>query len=210
MAGVNILIIDDDEAGHSALHHVLDAEGWHMTLAPLARQGLARLSSSSNWKLVIANVALLDLQGTHFQTLKELSQAPNDPANPRPRVLFVVPELLAPQARPVLDAEHLLYVLKPFHLNDFLERVSDLLLESKAITDPIRQVRVAPVTREQRKAKDRRSRFDRRSSSSMFASRKEYFMSEEEIAEWEKQEEAERKKRAADDVGNKDLGSGKR
>jgi DNA-binding response OmpR family regulator len=210
MARLNILIIDDDEAGHSALHHVLDAEGWHMTLAPLAREGLARLSSGGNWKLVIANVALLDLQGTLFQTLKELAQAEPTPGKPRLGVLFMVPELLAPEARPLLEAEHLPYVLKPFHLNDFLERVSDLLLESQAITDPIRQVKPTLTRADQRKTKDRRSRFDRRSTSSMFASRKEYFMSEEEIAEWEKQDEEERKKRAADDVGNKDLGSGKR
>ena len=182
MAGVNILIIDDDEAGHSALQHVLDAEGWHLTLAPLAREGLTRLSSGGDWKLVIANVALLDVQGPLFQTLKDLSQASPLPGKPRLRVLFVVPELLAPEARPVLEAEHLPYVMKPFHLNDFLERVSDLLLEAQAIADPIRQVKQAPARSEQRKGAERRSRFDRRGSS-MFASRKEYFLSEEELAE---------------------------
>jgi DNA-binding response OmpR family regulator len=207
MAGVNILIIDDDKAGHSALSHVLDAEGWHLTVAPLAREGLARLSSG-NWKLVIANVALLDVQGPLFQTLKDLSQAEAEPGKPRLGVLFVVPELLAPEAKPVLEAEHLPYVLKPFHLHDFLERVSDLLLESQAIADPIRQVKQPSGASEKRKAKDRRSRFDRRSTS-MFASRKEYFMSEEEMAEYEKQEEEERLKRQSD-PGNKDLGSGKR
>jgi DNA-binding response OmpR family regulator len=207
MARVNILIIDDDEAGHSALQHVLDAEGWHLTLAPLAREGLTRLSSGGDWKLVIANVALLDVRGPLFQTLKDLSQASPVPGKPRLRVLFVVPELLAPEARPVLEAEHLPYVMKPFHLNDFLERVSDLLLEAQAIADPIRQVKPAPARGEQRKSADRRNRFDRRDSS-MFASRKEYFMSEEEIAEFEKQEEAERRKRT-EDSGNKDLGSWK-
>jgi len=130
------------------------------------------------------------------------------PDPPRLGVLFVVPELLAPEAKPLLEAEHLPYVLKPFHLHDFLERVSDLLLEAQAITDPIRQVKQPSSASERRKAKDRRSRFDRRGTS-MFASRKEYFMSEEEMAEWEKQEEEERRKRLAE-AGNKDLGSGKR
>jgi len=207
MAGVNILIIDDDKAGHSALSHVLDAEGWHLSVAPLAREGLARLSGG-NWKLVIANVAMLDVQGPLFQTLKDLSQAEAEPGKSRLGVLFVVPELLAPEAKPLLEAEHLPYVLKPFHLHDFLERVSDLLLEAEAITDPIRQVKQPSSASERRKAKDRRSRFDRRGTS-MFASRKEYFMSEEEMAEWEKQEEEERRKRLAE-AGNKDLGSGKR
>ena len=207
MAGVNILIIDDDQDGHSALSHVLDAEGWHLSVAPLAREGLARLSGG-NWKLVIANVAMLDVQGPLFQTLKDLSQAEAEPGKSRLGVLFVVPELLAPEAKPLLEAEHLPYVLKPFHLHDFLERVSDLLLEAQAITDPIRQVKQSSSASERRKAKDRRSRFDRRGTS-MFASRKEYFMSEEEMAEWEKQEEEERRKRLAE-AGNKDLGSGKR
>jgi DNA-binding response OmpR family regulator len=207
MAGINILIIDDDEAGHSALRCVLDVEGWHLTVAPLAREGLARLSGG-DWKLVIANVALLDVQGPLFQTLKELAQSEPEPGKPRLGVLFVVPELLAPTAKPVLEAERLPYVIKPFHLHDFLERVSDLLIESQAIADPIRQVQSGPGGTERRKPKDRRNRFDRRSSS-MFASRKEYFMSEEEIADYEKQEEAERKKRE-EDAGVKDLGSGKR
>lgn len=207
MAGVNILIIDDDKAGHSALSHVLDAEGWHLSVAPLAREGLARLSGG-NWKLVIANVAMLDVQGPLFQTLKDLSQAEAEPGKSRLGVLFVVPELLAAEAKPLLEAEHLPYVLKPFHLHDFLERVSDLLLESQAITDPIRQVKQASSAGERRKAKDRRSRFDRRGTS-MFASRKEYFMSEEEMAEYEKQEEEERRKKQSE-AGNKDLGSGKR
>jgi DNA-binding response OmpR family regulator len=207
MADVNILIIDDDEAGHSALSHVLDAEGWHLTVVPLAREGLARLSSG-NWKLVIANVSLLDVQGPLFQTLKDLAQAAPVEGQPRLGVLFVVPELLAPEAKPVLEAEHLTYALKPFHLHDFLERVSDLLLDAQAITDPIRQVKQPSGASDRRKARDRRNRFDRRSTS-MFASRKEYFMSEEEMAEYEKQEEEERKKRLSD-LGNKDLGSGKR
>ncbi len=207
MAGVNILIIDDDEAGHSALSHVLDAEGWHLTVAPLAREGLARLSSG-NWKLVLANVALLDVQGPLFQTLKELALAQPAAEKPRVSVLFVVPELLAPIAKPVLEAEHLPYALKPIHLHNFLERVSDLLLESKVIADPIRQVKLPSGVSERRKSKDRHSRFDQRGTS-MFASRKEYFMSEEELAEYEKQEEEDRRKKLSE-AGNKDLGSGKR
>ncbi len=207
MAGVNILIIDDDEASQSALRHVLDSEGWKVTVAPLAREGLARLASG-DWKLVIANVALVDVQGPVFEMLKELAQAAPAPGKQHLGVLFVVPELLAPEARPVLEAEGLPYALKPFHLHDFLERVSDLLLESHTIADPICQVKQAQAGSEQRRGPERRTGFDRRTSS-MFASRKEYFMSEEELAEYEKQEEAERQNRE-DDSGKKDLGSGKR
>ncbi len=206
MASVRILIIDDDEASQSALRNVLDTEGWQVTVVPLAREGMARLARG-DWKLVIVNVALVDVEGPTFELLKDLTLAEPVPDKPRVGVLFVVPELLAPVAKPVLEAAQLPYALKPFHLHDFLERVSDLLMESKTITDPIRQVKQARPGSEKRKSKERRSGFDRRASS-MFASRKDYFMSEEEIAEYEKQEEAERKKKESD-PGIKDLGSGK-
>ncbi len=206
MASVKILIIDDDEASQAALRHVLDAEGWQVTVAPLAREGMARLARGG-WKLVIVNVALVDVEGLMFEMLRDLSQAAPVPDKPCVGVLFVVPELLAPIAKPVLEAERLPFALKPIHLHDFLERLSDVLMESKAITDPIRQVKQPPPASEKRKAKERRGGFDRRAST-MFASRKDYFMSEEELAEWEKQEAEERKKREHG-LGVKDLGSGK-
>ena len=206
MAAVKILIIDDDETSQSALRHVLDAEGWQVTAAPLARDGMARLARSP-WTLVIVNVALVDVEGPMFDMLKTLALAEPEPDKPRVRVLFVVPELLGPMARPVLDAAGLPYALKPIHLHNFLERVSDLLLESKSIADPIRQVKQARAVVDKRKLKERRAGFDRRLPA-MFASRKEYFMSEEEIAEYERQEEEERKKREAA-ASVKDLGSGK-
>lgn len=207
MAGVKILIIDDDEASQSALRHVLDAEGWQVTVVPLAREGMARLASG-DWKLVIVNVALVDVEGPTFEMLKELTLAEPVPDKPRVGVLFVVPELLGPIAKPVLEAARLPYALKPFHLHDFLERVSDLLMESKTIAGPIRQVKQTRLESEKRQTRDRRGGFDRRSSS-MFASRKDYFMSEEEMAEYEKQEADERNKKE-EGPGVKDLGSGKR
>jgi DNA-binding response OmpR family regulator len=207
MAGVKILIIDDDETSQSALRHVLDAEGWQVSVVPLAREGMARLARGP-WTLVIVNVALVDVEGPMFDMLKELALAQPAAEKPRVSVLFVVPELLAPIAKPVLEAERLPYALKPIHLHNFLERVSDLLLESKVITDPIRQVKQARPGAEKRRTKDGRGGFDR-GTSSMFASRKEYFMSEEEMAEYEQQEAEERKKR--EEAANvKDLGSGKR
>ncbi len=207
MAVVKILIIDDDEASRSALRHVLDAEGWKVNVVPLAREGMARLARDT-WALVIVNVALVDVEGPTFELLKELTLAQPAPDKPRVTVLFLVPELLAPIAKPVLESQNLPYALKPIHVHDFLERVSDLLIESKSIADPIRQVTPARSGAEKRKAKERRGGFERRASV-MFASRKDYFMTEEEIAEYEKQEAEERKKQEAG-PGVKDLGSGKR
>src|SRR5216683_1434451 len=70
---------------------------------------------------------------------------PNRPGRPdapgRVRVLYLVPELASGQYIGPLEAARLPYVLRPYHLHDFLEKVSDLLVEVKAIEGPIRQVR---------------------------------------------------------------------
>ena len=57
----------------------------------------------------------------------------------RARVLFLVPEAMRLEAQPILEKERLPYVLKPFQFNDFLEKVSDLLMETDALATPIRQ-----------------------------------------------------------------------
>jgi len=190
---VGILIIDDDEASQSALRHVLDSEGWKVRIVPLANQALSELASGE-WALVIVNVAMSGLTGPVFTTLKELALAPPlEAGRQRARVLFLVPELAGAEAQPVLERERLPYALKPFHLHDFLEKVSDLLLELGAIPAPIRRIRHEAKAPERRR-KERRSDRDRRDTA-MFASREDYMMSEEEIAEFEREEEAERKKK---------------
>ncbi len=202
MKQVGILIIDDDEASQAALRQVLDAEGWIVRIVPMAHQALPELARGQ-WRLVIVNVALTGLAGPLYTTLKELAQAPPVEAEARrARVLFLVPELAAPDVQATLEQEGLPYSLKPFHLHDFLEKVSDLLLETEAIDAPIRRVRYESKITDRRFRIERRSGTDRRSGrdrreTSMFASRQDYMMSEEEILEFERQEkeEEERKKK---------------
>jgi DNA-binding response OmpR family regulator len=189
MGDVRILVIDDDATSQSALRQILDSEGWKVAVVPMVREGLVTLATG-DWKLVIVNVAMTGVEGPLFTTLKELAQAEAAEGKPRVGVLFLVPELAAYDAKPVLEKEKLPYVLKPYHLHDFLERVSDLLMETRSISDPIRQVR---RPKSDRRSKDRRAG-DRRNSP-MFASRKDYYMTEEEIAEYEKQEAESRKKK---------------
>lgn len=219
MAEVGILVIDDDLATQRALKNVLDAEGWRVRIVPHATHALAELAGSA-WNLVIINVALMDFRGPLFAILKELVQAeqadpiinPDDasvpatppavmteepePAPPPPRrrirVLFLVPPLAVRQAQPVLEREGLPYSLKPYHLHDFLEKVSELLVEAGAIEQPIRSMRDFSARR--RRVTARRSARDSRRGA-MFATREDYQMTEEEMVEWERQEEEERKKR---------------
>lgn len=195
MSDVNILVVDDDAASQDALQQVLDSEGWRVRVVPFASEAMRELARG-HWTLVIVNVTLADLTGPLFTTLKELSQAGADPDSGyrQLRVLFLVPAIAARWARPVLDNGRLPYAMKPLNLNDFLEKVSDLLQEAGAIPQPIRDVSTL-ATGKERRQKDRRSGRDRRNGK-MFASREDYMMTEEEIEEYEKQEQEEvRKKR---------------
>ncbi len=199
MRKVGILIIDDDAASQVALQQVLDSEGWKVRIVPLASHALAELASGE-WALAIANVAMTGVEGPLFTTLKELALAPPlEAGRARVRVLFLVPELANAEAHAVLERERLPYALKPLHLHDLLEKVSDLLLETQAISAPIRRIRHgdrAPTRRATRAPRPIRE-------TSMFYSRQDYMMTEEEITEFEKQEKEERKskQKRLDDLG---------
>jgi DNA-binding NtrC family response regulator len=189
---IGILIIDDNEVSQSALRQVLDSEGWLVNVVPELSQALAELSSGE-WSLVIVNVAMTGLTGPVYLTLKELALSPAvELGMVRARVLFLVPEKIAVQAQPVLEKERLPYVLQPFQFNDFLEKVSDLLMETAALATPIRNVRhdasaAERKRKEQRKGRESDVRQGRRDTG-MFAKRSDYVMTEEEIAEFEKSE----------------------
>ncbi|MGH9690921.1 MAG: hypothetical protein ACRD4C_07570 [Candidatus Acidiferrales bacterium] len=202
MPGVGVLIVDDDVDSQRALKLIFDSEGWRVRIVQLASEALAELATGS-WNLAIVNVALLDFHGPFFTVLKELAQAaaPPEPsgdgAMPRAkqfRVLFLVPLMEAKNVRLLLEREGLPYSLKPYHLHDFLQKVSELLVECGAIVEPIRDV--ASFSEKRKRRPDARSVRTARTGA-MFASREDYQMTEEEMADFERQEreEEERKKR---------------
>ena len=198
VAEVGILIVDDDIANQRALKNILDSEGWRVHIVHRDSHALAELATG-DWSLAIVNITLTDVRGPFFAILKELSQveAAEPPVDGQParrgfRALFLVPVAAARQVQPLLEREGLPYSLKPYHLNDFLEKVSELLIEAGAITEPLRSVRGFGATKRRRR-EARSSREGRRGT--MFASREDYQMTEEEMIEYERQEEEERKKR---------------
>jgi DNA-binding NtrC family response regulator len=199
VARVGILIIDDDVVSQSALRQVLDSEGWNVRIVPVLSDALPELSSGE-WSLVIVNVLMTGLSGPVYSTLKELALAPAvEEGMVRARILFLVPEAASSEARPILERERLPYVLKPFQFNDFLEKVSDLLMETDSLATPIRRVRHDADAAE-RKRKETRAGHEiairqGRRDTGMFAKRDEYVMTEEEIAEYEKAEKEEQEKR---------------
>jgi DNA-binding response OmpR family regulator len=190
---IGILILDDDLVSQAALWQVLDSEGWQIRMVTHANLAMAELAHGQA-RLVIANVAMTGLTGPLFETLEALALSPSIAGTRAPaRVLYLVPAIAATEAQPVLERAGLPYLLKPYHLHDLLQRVSDLLLEARAISAPIRNVHIEfqpparPLVRTGTRLDTRRT--------NMFASREEYSMTEEEMLEYERQEEEVRKKK---------------
>ena len=176
---VGILILDDEPESQGALKQILDSEGWRVRIVPDVKLFLAELRTGE-WSLVIAMVTVIGTDSPLFVTLRELTNVPAEDGG-RLRVLYLVPESSANLYVQALEHSRLPYVLRPFHLHDFLEKVSDLLVEIKAIEAPIRQVRYE--FGELRKKKKKASK-----PNSMFAPRDSYSYTEEEIADYERTE----------------------
>ena len=176
---VNILVLDQEGPSATALRQVLDSEGWRVRVIADSKLLLAELKTGE-WSLVIANIALLGLDSPGYLTLRELAGVPAEEGG-RVRTLFLVPEMAGSQFVGVLEKARLPYVVRPYHLHDFLEKVSDLLVEVNAIEAPLRQVRYEFGGLRKKKREASRT-------TSMFASRDEYSYTEEELAEYEKRE----------------------
>lgn len=177
---VSILVLDNDEVGASALRQILDSEGWRVRVLQDPNLLISELKSAE-WSLVIANVSQINVQGPVFAILRELASVPPDDGG-RLRVLYIVPSMTGSQYVHALEAARLPYVVRPYHLHDFLEKVSDLLVEVKAIDVALRQVR-----REFGNLRKKKKEAGR--TNSMFAARDSYSSyTEEELSEYERQE----------------------
>lgn len=176
---VSLLVLEEASHNATALKQILDGEGWRVRVVQDLPMLHAELKTAE-YSLLIANIALVGLDSATFHVLKELASVNADEGG-RIRVLYIVPEQMGAQYVGPLEFERLPYAVRPFHLHDFLEKVSDLLVEVKAIEGPLRMTRYE--FGEARKKKKETSR-----TTSMFASRDSYVYTEEELAEYEKQE----------------------
>jgi len=176
---VNILVLDDEGPSAAALRQVLDSEGWRVRVIADAKLLLAELKTGE-WSLAIANIALLGLDSPGYITLRELAAVPVEEGG-RIRCLVLVPEMTGGQFVRTLEQARLPYVVRPYHLHDFLEKVSDLLVEVKAIEAPLRQVRYEFGGLRKKKKEAART-------TTMFAARDSYSYTEEELAEYERKE----------------------
>lgn len=176
---VNILVLDEDNQNAASLRQILDSEGWRVRIVHEAQHLMVELRSA-DWSLLIANVALIGVESAAFTIIRELATVPVDEGG-RLRALFLIPEATGTQFTGPVEAARLPYVVRPYHLHDFLEKVSDLLVEIKAIDAPLRQVRHEFGGLRKKKQQSART-------NSMFASRDSYSYTDEELAEYERQE----------------------
>ena len=176
---VGLLVLEADSGNSGALKQILDSEGWRVRIVG-DLQLLHMELKTGEYSLVIANIEMVGLDTPTFHVLKELAAVAPEEGG-RIRVLYVVGELAGSQFVPALEKAKVPYAVRPFHLHDFLEKVSDLLVEVKAIEGPLRMTRYE--FGEARKKKKQTSR-----TTSMFASRDSYSYTEEEIAEYEREE----------------------
>ena len=193
---VGILILDEDNAHQGTLRQILDSEGWRVRLVTDPKLLFTEVKSGE-WCVVVANIALTGLDTPVYTTLRELASVSYEDGG-RVRVLYVVPENMGSQYVAALESARAPYAVRPFHLHDFLEKVSDLLVEVRAIEGPIRQVRHEFGALRKKKKQAARS-------TSMFASRDAYSYSDEEIAEYERQEsQASKRIKPRTDLGGSD------
>ena len=189
MEKIGILIIDDDAASQMALSQMLGAEGSLIEGATSTTQAFQQLATGK-WSLVLANVTTTGITSPLFATLRELALPPEgEQTKAHVRILFLVPEATAAETTPLLEQEHLPYLVKPFTFHDLLERVSELLMETDAIGAPLRKVKQEGLTATRRSRRGGRDAGrDGSRNTGMFASREDYQMTEEELTEYEKQE----------------------
>ncbi|HMD31757.1 MAG TPA: hypothetical protein VKG84_07590 [Candidatus Acidoferrales bacterium] len=188
---ISILVLENDPGSQNAIQVMMDGEGWRMKIVDDAGVALKELAQGS-WALVIASLSLVDFASPLFQILKELAQAaPVEEGKSRVRVLFVVPAAIAPQAIPVLEGAKLPFAMKPYEFNNFLERVNDLLLQAQFLSKTARERGFAFEQRSRPKSgKGKKAA----AANSMFASRDEYYYTEEELAEYEREQKESEKK----------------
>ena len=182
---VGILVLEENPQNAAAVRQLLDSEGWRVNIVADADLLLAELRNGE-WALVVANIAATGTDSAAFLTLRELAAVPSEEGG-RIRVLYIVPEMTGSTYVKSLEKAHLPYVTRPFHFHDFLEKVSDLLFEVHAIAVPLRQVsyEFGGV---------RKKKLEASRANSMFASRSDYSYTEEEVAEYERQESASSKR----------------
>jgi len=200
---INILVLEDDPGSQNAIQVMMDGESWKVKMLGDADAALQELAQGS-WALVVASLSLVDFGSPLFQVLKELAQAPPvEDGKSRVRVLFIVPSSQVTEVIPFLETARLPYAMKPYQFNDFMEKVNDLLLQAQFLSKTARERGFAF----EKSASPKKGKSGKKvaAANSMFASRDEYYYSEEELAEYEREQSELEKKKKSKNLGDRPI-----
>jgi two-component system, OmpR family, response regulator MprA len=148
IAGVKILVVDDEPAVRDSLRRALELEGYDIELAGDGQEALTKLDSSLQPDAMILDVLMPRMDG--LEVCRRMRQTGN-----RLPVLMLTARDAVENRVAGLDAGADDYVTKPFALEELLARVRALLRRS--VTEPVEVLRFAdldldPGTREVRRA----------------------------------------------------------
>lgn len=120
-----VLIVDDEHDFRAICAHVLDRGGYDTVTAEDGLKGLAAFSERRP-DLVVLDGNLPDLDG--IEVCRRLRKLPGGAAVP---VLMCTVRSAVVSIQDGLDAGVTDYVLKPFEMDDLLERVADALAKAR-------------------------------------------------------------------------------
>ena len=108
---VGILVLESDPKNSGVLKQILDSEGWRVRIVQDVGMLHAELKTTE-YSLLIANVALMGVESPTFHVLRELATVSVEEGG-RIRTLFVIPEMGGSQFIGHLEVAHLPYVIRP-------------------------------------------------------------------------------------------------
>jgi len=131
LAGVNVLVVDDDCDGGQTLELVLTAQGAHVTRAATAREGSGVLGASA------VDVVLIDLSASGDDGLALLKRAGDGAADSRARTVVITGRAREEDRDAYLAAGFDAFVTKPLDLNRVIDLVAGLSAPRSEPNDPL-------------------------------------------------------------------------
>ena len=214
MAEVGILIVDDDLASQRALRNILDSEGWMVRGSCRRPPKPSRSWATGYIERILPslfNVALAEVNGPLFAILRDLTEADaaappaeGETAPKRLRALFLVCHRAAPATRRRSLSAPGCLILSSLTTCTISSRKSASFWWKPA---RLRSRSAALVALRRANGAARSWAFSRDvRRNTMFSARDDYQMTDEDMAEFERQEEEDRKRREREIREMKDRG----
>ena len=116
-----VLVVEDEPTVAQLIADVLHDEGFRVDTASNAREARRR-AATEEFDLVICDMKMPDFDGAQFYQALERAKNPL-----RHKFLFVTGDVLAGHTRKFLDESGILYLAKPFRVEELMEKVGQVL-----------------------------------------------------------------------------------